>query len=71
MTEPSFELELEPVVRKAVAARLGLKEIGRVARELAVRIALEDASGSLQKAASLLGVTDRALQIRKAQKMEA
>ncbi|HEY3495231.1 MAG TPA: sigma 54-interacting transcriptional regulator, partial [Polyangiaceae bacterium] len=70
-SESGFELDFEPVIRKAVAARLGLKEIGRISRELAVKIALEDASGSLQRAASLLGVTDRALQLRKAQKLDA
>jgi hypothetical protein len=33
-----------------------------------VQIALEDAAGNLQRAASALGVTDRALQIRRSQR---
>jgi hypothetical protein len=43
-----------------------LKEIGRVAEETAVRIAVGDENGNLQRAASKLGVTDRALQLRRA-----
>lgn len=66
---PSLDLEreLEPAIRKALGARVGLKEIGRASRELAVQIAVEDAAGNLQRAASALGVTDRALQIRRSQ----
>ena len=63
--------ELEPVVHTALAARMSLKEIGRVAQELAVNLAIDDAGGNLQKAAALLGVTDRALQIRKAQRADS
>lgn len=69
-SQPALDLEreLEPVIRKALGARRGLKEIGRASRELAVQIALEDAAGNLQRAASALGVTDRALQIRRSQR---
>jgi transcriptional regulator with GAF, ATPase, and Fis domain len=66
-----LERELEPALRKALAARLGLKEIGHLSRELTVKLAIEDAGGNLQRAAELLGVTDRALQLRRAQKFEA
>jgi len=38
---------------------------------LAVQVAVEDAQGNLQRAAALLGVTDRALQIRRAGKSDA
>lgn len=69
--EPNLELDLEPVLRRALAARMGLKDIARISRELAVKIAVEDAEGNLQKAARRLGVTDRALQIRRAQTVEA
>ena len=51
-----------------VKAKLPLKEISRLAKETAVRVALEKASGNLQRAAMTLGVTDRALQMRRAQK---
>jgi transcriptional regulator with GAF, ATPase, and Fis domain len=70
-TDASVEGELECAIRKAMAARLPLKEISRMAGDVAVRVALEDAAGNLQKAAMALGVTDRALQLRRAQKPEA
>ncbi len=53
------------------AAGKGLKEIGQTAEDLAVRIAVEDAGGSLQKAAQMLGVSDRALQLRRAKEKQA
>lgn len=53
-------------VRRALAQGVGLKEIGKVAAESAIRIALDEEEGNLQRAAQLLGVTDRALQLRKA-----
>ncbi len=52
-------------VHRAVSLGVGLKQIGRAAEEIAEEIALEQADGNLQRAARLLGVTDRALQIRK------
>jgi len=45
---------------------VGLKEIGRLAASSAIRIAVGEANGNLQVAARRLGVTDRALQIRRA-----
>lgn len=63
-----LERELEPAIRKALSAGIGLKEIGRAWRELAVQLAVEEARGNLQRAASALGVTDRALQIRRSQR---
>jgi hypothetical protein len=39
--------------------------------EAVIQIALEDAVGNVQKAAIRLGVTDRALQMRRAAKREA
>jgi hypothetical protein len=44
----------------------GLKEIGRAAEDCAIRCATQAEDGSLQRAARRLGVTDRALQIRRA-----
>jgi transcriptional regulator with GAF, ATPase, and Fis domain len=69
--DANLELELERAVRKAMAARLPLKEISRMAGDVAVRVAVEDAAGNLQKAASVLGVTDRALQLRRAHRHDA
>ena len=45
---------------------MGLKEIGNVATDAAVRVALEEEDGNLRRAAERLGVTDRALQMRRA-----
>jgi transcriptional regulator with GAF, ATPase, and Fis domain len=53
-------------VRLALARGLGLKEIGNLAADTAVRIALAEEEGSLKRAADRLGVTDRALQMRRA-----
>jgi transcriptional regulator with GAF, ATPase, and Fis domain len=53
-------------IRRALALGVGLKEIGRATENLAVRIAVDNAEGSLQRAARALGVTDRALQLRRA-----
>ncbi len=55
----------ERAVRRAVAAGTSLHDITRAAGELAVRVALQ-AEGSLPRAARRLGVTDRALQLRRA-----
>lgn len=53
-------------VRSAVQLGIGMKDISQRATELAVEMALECEGGNLQRAAARLGVTDRALQIRRA-----
>ncbi|MGH9841165.1 MAG: sigma 54-interacting transcriptional regulator [Blastocatellia bacterium] len=53
-------------IHHALALGIGLKEIGRSAEDAAERIALEEEQGNLQRAAAKLGVTDRALQMRRA-----
>ena len=53
-------------IRRALALGLGLKEISGQTAELAIQTALEDEAGNLQRAARRLGVTDRALQMRRA-----
>ncbi len=58
--------DLETALRRALAAGIGLKDIGRMTSEAAIRIALRDSEGNLQRAAHRLGVTDRALQMRRA-----
>ena len=59
---PGFEMAL----RAAVSAGIGLKNIGRAAEDAAVRIAVDEANGSLTRAAERLGVTPRAIQLRRA-----
>lgn len=56
----------ETAIRRALTQGHGLKDIGRLASEVAIEIAVGDASGNLQQAAERLGVTDRALQMRRA-----
>lgn len=62
---------LDEAVGRALAAGVGLREIGIEATEAAIRLALRDADGNLQRAAQRLGVTDRALQIRRARRHAA
>jgi transcriptional regulator with GAF, ATPase, and Fis domain len=57
----------ENAIRRAVARGVCLKDIGQAATDVAVEIAVH-AEGSLQRAAQQLGVTDRALQLRRAAK---
>jgi len=60
----------EDCIRMAVVMGAGLREIGRVAEDTAVRIAIAEHAGNLQRAALSLGVTDRALQLRRALQRE-
>ena len=54
----------------AVQLGVGLRDIGRTAEEVAVQIAVGEEQGNLQRAAQRLGVTDRALQLRRAAQRE-
>lgn len=60
----------QTAIRHALAMGVTLKQISNSATEVAIRIALEDEMGNLQQAARKLGVTDRALQIRRASQRE-
>jgi DNA-binding NtrC family response regulator len=62
--------QLDDLVRRALAVGVGLKEIGRVAEEVAIKVAVQEEEGNLQRAAARLGVTDRALQMRRAQRKQ-
>jgi transcriptional regulator with GAF, ATPase, and Fis domain len=57
----------ETMIQRAVMMGAGLKEIGRAAEECAIRCATAVEEGSLKRAALRLGVTDRTLQLRRAQ----
>jgi len=52
--------------KKALESGSKLKDIKEIAADIAIQLALEEMNGSLQQAADRLGVTDRALQIRRA-----
>jgi len=58
--------DLEDGIRDALARGLTLREISAAAGDLAIRVALADEEGNLQRAARRLGVTPRALQLRRA-----
>jgi len=57
---------LEAGIRDALARGLTLREISAAAGDLAIRVALSEEDGNLQRAARRLGVTPRALQLRRA-----
>ncbi len=65
------DLGFEGAIRHAVELGIGLKEIGQIAADLATQLVLEQEGGNLQRAALRLGVTDRALQIRRANRRAA
>jgi transcriptional regulator with GAF, ATPase, and Fis domain len=56
----------DDVIRRALCLGVGLKDISTYAAEAAIRIAVGEEGGNLQRAARRLGVTDRALQLRRA-----
>ena len=57
--------QFEAAIRHALALGLQLPCITRAAAEVAIRLVLDEEQGSNQRAAARLGVTDRALQIRR------
>jgi transcriptional regulator with GAF, ATPase, and Fis domain len=57
---------LEKAISNAISLGAGLKEISQATTEAAIRIAVQSERGNLQRAAKKLGVTDRALQMRRA-----
>ena len=61
------ETSFDEVVMAALDRGVGLREIGRAAADAAIRLAIASEDGNLQRAAKRLGVTDRALQMRRAQ----
>ncbi|MBL0160539.1 MAG: sigma-54-dependent Fis family transcriptional regulator [Bryobacterales bacterium] len=62
----STEPDLEAAIRASVLRGARLKDIGRTAEEIAERVAFEQEDGNVQRAADRLGVTSRALQMRRA-----
>ena len=59
---------LQMLIEDAITRGIGLKEISRTTTETAIRVAMISEQGNLQRAARRLGVTDRALQLRRASK---
>jgi hypothetical protein len=60
------DISFENSIQRALLMGAGLKEIGRVAEDIAIQIALSNEDGNLRRAARKLYVTERALQLRRA-----
>ncbi len=58
--------EFERAIHRALNSGAGLREIGDAAARTAIRVALHAENGNVRLAARRLGVTDRALQLRRA-----
>jgi transcriptional regulator with GAF, ATPase, and Fis domain len=65
-----YDSAVDTAIRRALACGVGLKALRRTVEEAAIRIAVDGEDGNLQRAASKLGVTDRALQLRRAEARE-
>jgi transcriptional regulator with GAF, ATPase, and Fis domain len=52
-------------VRQALSLGVTLREIGRAAQDAAIRMVLAEEGGSVKRASKRLGVSDRALQLRR------
>lgn len=65
-----YDPTVEQAIRRALACGVGLKALRRTVEEAAIRIAVDGEAGNLQRAAGKLGVTDRALQLRRAEQRE-
>lgn len=55
--------KLDSIVRRALTLGVSLRELTGTMKETAIRIAVENENGNLQRAALQLGITDRALQL--------
>ncbi len=66
VTSDPVTAAIEPAVRRALDHGLSLKNLQRLTAEVAVRISVDESGGSLRTAAKQLGVTERALQLRRA-----
>jgi transcriptional regulator with GAF, ATPase, and Fis domain len=64
------DAQVEQVVRQALATNAKLRDIRHVVEDAAIRMAIENANGNLQRASACLGVTDRMLQKWRAEQKE-
>ena len=63
--------KFDNVIHRALTLGASLKEISQYASDAAIRIAVGNEEGNLQRAARKLGVTDRALQMRRANRRQS
>jgi transcriptional regulator with GAF, ATPase, and Fis domain len=66
-TRVALQARFDAIAREAIGLGLSLKEIGQLATDCAIQAALDEEQGNLHRAAARLDVTDRALQLRRAQ----
>jgi DNA-binding NtrC family response regulator len=64
------DIVFDQAIRRALALGAGLKGLRQAVEENAIRIAIGDEGGNVQRAARILGVTDRALQMRRAEQRQ-
>lgn len=63
------DVNLESTVRRALTLGADLRDLTRAMKEIAFRVAVDDEDGNLQRAARRLGVTDRTLQLWRAERI--
>jgi DNA-binding NtrC family response regulator len=66
LPRPWPDERLDAALADAIALGASLREISTATASAAIRIAVQSEHGNLQRAAKRLGVTDRALQLRRA-----
>jgi transcriptional regulator with GAF, ATPase, and Fis domain len=66
LPRPWPDERLDAAIADAIALGASLREISTATASTAIRIAVQSEHGNLQRAAKRLGVTDRALQLRRA-----
>jgi transcriptional regulator with GAF, ATPase, and Fis domain len=64
------DLAFEQSIHRAMVCRAGLRAIRHAAEDIAIHIAIDEEGGNLQRAAKRLGMTDRALQMRRAEQRQ-
>jgi DNA-binding NtrC family response regulator len=64
------DASFEESIRRALLCRASLRDIRHAAEDTAIQIAIGEEDGNLQRAAMRLGLTDRALQIRRAEQRQ-
>src|SRR5690348_3467114 len=62
----SHDLQFASAISCAVSSGIGLRKIAATVIETAVNVAMRQESGNLKRAARALGITERALQMRRA-----
>ncbi len=64
------DLAFEQSIQRAMVCRAGLREIRHAAEDVAIHFVIDEEGGNLQRAAKRLGLTDRALQMRRAEQRQ-